>query len=103
MIDIGISAVPNQTVTIQIDERVYDISLREANGATSASITRDGVVIVSNVRAVAGTPLLPYRHQEDGNFLITTEDESIPYYDQFGITQFLIYVTPDELAEYRAS
>ena len=101
MIDVGIAAVPNQTCTVQISERVYDISLREANGVMSASIARDGVSVVTNVRAVAGTPLLPYRYQETGNFLITTEAEALPYYDQFGVTQFLVYLTPDELAAYR--
>lgn len=103
MITVGIAAVPNQTLTVQIEDRVYDISLREANGVMSASISRDGVAVVTNVRAVAGTPLLPYRYQETGNFLITTEAEAMPYYDQFGVTQFLVYVTPDELAAYRAA
>lgn len=102
MINVGIAAVPNQSLTVQIDDRVYDIALREANGVMSASITRDGVSVVKNVRATAGTPLLPYRYQETGNFLITTEAEAMPYYDQFGVTQFLVYVTPDELAAYRA-
>lgn len=103
MIDVGIAAVPNQTCTVQIADRIYDISLREANGAMSASITRDGVPVITNVRATAGTPLLPYRYQETGNFLITTEAEAMPYYDQFGVTQFLVYVTPDELAVYRGA
>jgi hypothetical protein len=82
---------------------VYDIALRVINGAMAASITRDGVPVIRNIRATAGTPVLPYRYQEAGNFLFMTEDESMPYYDQFGITQFLVYVTVDELAAYRAA
>ena len=102
MIDVGLAALPNQSLTIQLEQRVYVIDLRDANGVMSASITRDGVPLVRNIRVTAGTPLLPYRYQESGNFLMTTENEALPYYDQFGVTQFLVYVTAAELAEYRA-
>lgn len=103
MIDVSLTATPNQTLTIQILERVYDISVKEANGVMCASITIDGEVVVSGMRVTAGTPLLPYRYQESGNFMLTTEADSLPYYDQFGVTQFLVYLTADELAAYRAS
>ena len=69
----------------------------------SWTIVRDGTTLVSNMRITAGTPLLPYRYQESGNFLMTTDGEAIPYYDQFGITQFLVYLTADELATYRGA
>lgn len=103
MIDIALAAVPNQQLMIQLDGRIYEITVREANGVMAASITRDGVAVITNTLAVAGTPLLPYRYQEAGNFLFTTENEDLPYYDQFGLTQFLVYVTADELAAYRAA
>lgn len=103
MIDVGIAALPNQSLTIQLDEQLYVIDLREANGVMSATITRDGVTIVSNIRVTAGTPLLPYRYQEAGNFIMTTDGEAIPYWDQFSVTQFLVYVTLAELAAYRAA
>ena len=101
MMEIALAAVPNQSFTVQILEKAYDIALREANGVMSASLARDGVALVTNMRATAGTPLLPYRYEEAGNFIITTEGEALPYYDQFGVTQFLIYLTAEELAAYR--
>lgn len=103
MMDIALAAVPNQSLTVQIGDIRYDIGLREVGGVMSASIARDGVAVVTNVRAVGGTPLLPYQYQEAGNFIIVTDGEELPYYDQFGVTQFLVYVTPDELAAYRGS
>jgi hypothetical protein len=102
MIDIGIAALPNQSLTIQLDARLYVIELREVNGVMSASISRDGAAIVANVRVTAGTPLLPYGYQESGNFIVTTDGDALPYWDQFGVTQFLVYVTAAELAAYRA-
>lgn len=101
MIDIGIAALANQALSIQLDERFYEIELRDANGVMSASIVRDGVAIVSNMRVTAGTPLLPYRYQEAGNFIMTTEGGALPYWDQFSVTQFLVYLDAAELAAYR--
>ena len=103
MIDVGIATLANQSLSIQLDERFYEIELREANGVMSASITRDGVVLISNVRVTAGTPLLPYRYQEAGNFIMTTDGEAIPYWDQFGVTQFLVYLSAAEVAAYRGA
>ena len=103
MIDVCIATLANQALSIQLDERFYEIELREANGVMAATITRDGVTIVSNIRVTAGTPLLPYRYQEAGNFIMTTDGEAIPYWDQFGVTQFLVYLSADELAAYRGA
>lgn len=101
MIDVGLAAVANQSLSIQLDERFYDISMREANGVMSATIVRDDVTLVSNLRVTAGTPLLPYRYQEAGNFVMTTDEDAIPYWDQFGVTQFLVYLSEAEVTALR--
>lgn len=104
MIDVELAAVANQSLTVQVDDLVYSITLREVTGGSmAASVSRNGVKIVSGARVVAGSPLLPSRYQETGNFLITTEGEACPYWDQFGITQFLVYLTDVELEAYRAT
>lgn len=103
MIDVALTATPNQEFSIQLDGRFYEISLRECAGVMSASITRDGAAVVTNLRVTPGTPLLPYRYQESGNFILTTEGEALPYWDQFSVTQFLTYLTADELATYRSA
>lgn len=101
MIEVGIAAVANQSFSVQIDDRTYAIGLRETNGVMCASITRDGVAVVTNMRLTAGTPVLPYRYQEEGNFVMLTENEALPYYDQFGVTQFLVYLSASELTTLR--
>lgn len=103
MIEVEIAALPNQTLSIQLAERQYVIGLREANGVMAISVQRDGVDVVRNTRLLPGVPVLPYRYQEDGNFLMTTEGDVLPYYDQFGVTQFLVYLTADEVAALRAA
>ena len=105
MMDVGLAAVANQLLSVQLSQRQYQIAIHEANGIMAATIIRDGAVIISGARIVAGTPLLPYRYEEEesGNFLITVDGEALPYWDQFGVTQFLVYLTAAELAAYRAA
>lgn len=91
----------NQSLSIQLDGLRYDITVKEGNGVMCATVVRDGVTLVDNVRLVAGTPVLPYRYQEDGNFALTTADEELPYFPQFGNTQFLVYLSNEELAALR--
>lgn len=103
MMEISLAALPNQSLSVQLDERFYEIEIKEANGVMAATVTRDGEVIVAGARVTAGTPLLPYQYQEAGNFALLTDGDALPYWDQFGITQFLVYVTDAELTDYRSA
>ncbi len=67
---------------------------------TVVSITRDGAVLLSNSRAVAGVPLIPYGYlATPGNFIILTQAGDYPFYTQFGVTQTLIYLSAVEIGE----
>lgn len=101
MIDIDLAAIPNQTVSIRLDDRLYKITIRETRGVMAADITRDDEMVVQGARIVAGTPILPYLYQEEGNFVLLTEDEEYPYYSKFGDSQSLVYVTPAEIETLR--
>lgn len=101
MIDIPLAALPNQTLSIQIEQQQYDITVTEANGVMAISIDRDGVTIVSATRLLSGTPVLPYEYQESGNFAMLTGADEIPYYPAFGITQNLVYLSEAELLAIR--
>ena len=92
-----IQALPNQSLTVILDNNRWDISLRAVNGAVAASLTRNGVIIAQNTRVVAGMRILPYEYQEDGNFVVVTQNGQIVDYTQFNVTQSLIYVSQDEL------
>lgn len=102
MIDLGITAVANQTFFAQLEGASYAITLHAADDTVAATIVRDGVSIVTGGRITPGMPLLPYRYQEAGNFLLLTNEGDLPDYAQFGATQFLVYLTAAELAAARA-
>lgn len=98
MLEIALAAVANQQFSVQIDATRYDITLQEANGCMAATIVRDSVTLVSAFRVVAGEPLIPYAYLTDGNFAIVTDGDALPYWTEFGTTQYMLYVTADEAA-----
>lgn len=103
MIELAIAALPNQTFFAQLEDRAYTISLRSLGpGVVTATIVRDDVTLITGARMLPGAPLLPYRYQEVGNFILITNEGALPDYAQFGVTQFLAYLTADELAAMRA-
>jgi len=104
MQEIQLATIPNQTFNVRLDNHRYEITLQTCEAIMAASIVRDGVPIVSGARCVSGYPLINYRAIEDlkGNFVFDTLNEELPFWEKFGQTQFLYYVTQDELIEARS-
>ncbi len=102
MIDIGIAAVANQTFFVQLEGVPYTVTLHAADDVVAATISRDDETLLTGARVTPGMPLLPYRYQERGNFLLLTNEGDLPDFTQFGVTQFLVYLTAAELAALRA-
>lgn len=100
---IPIQSLPNQSFSVTLNGARFDISVIETNGVMSASIAINGTPVIENVRATASTFLLPYLYQENGNFLFLNMDEKIIYYTNFGISQSLIWLSPDDLAYLRGT
>lgn len=96
-----LQALPNQSFSVLLDNNQWDIEIRDTNGTTSITLTKNGVIVVENARAVAGVRIIPCEYQEDGNFAIISVDQSVPNYAQFGVTQSLIYISEAELNSVR--
>jgi hypothetical protein len=109
MIIIPIQAIPNQSLTIQLEDLNFFIRLRSCNtnpqvlgtAIVSISIAINETVIIDNQRMVPGWPLIGYQYLENGNFYILTENDDYPDYTQFGNTQYLIYASATELEALR--
>lgn len=97
MIQIPIDTIPNQNLTVNLDDSRYDITILEANNCMIATILRDDETIVESSRLVAGEPIIPYRYREQGNFTILSETDDLPYWENFGVTQTLVFLTQSEL------
>ena len=98
---IQLNAIPNQSITINVGDVIYTISIKYASGIMCASISKDGNSIISGHRIVSGGLLLPYKYMESGNFVMITQNYEYPSYEKFGVSQFLFYVSQAELDNLR--
>lgn len=74
------------------------MTIREANGVMVADVLRDGATIILGTRLLPGEPVIPYAYLQAGNLVFQTQDDALPYWDQFGVTQALFYLTDAEMA-----
>ena len=104
MIQIPLDAIPNQSLSIRLDNHFYNIIIKSPLNVPCATIVRDNVEIISNFRIVGGSLILPYRYLENnaGNFILLTSNEDLPEYTKFGISQTLLFISDSELGAFRA-
>lgn len=97
---IDLAAVQNQTFSTTLDSDFYNIAVYFAAGIMACDITRNNVVIETGMRISAGEFLIPFFCYEgtSGNFMLLTQNDALPDYNQFGTTQTLIYMSADEIA-----
>ncbi|OAE56631.1 hypothetical protein A7J67_08275 [Achromobacter xylosoxidans] len=98
MRDIALLTVPNQSFSITIAGVLWELSIKVARGMMLADVRRDGVDLVLGQRIVAEFPILPYRYlSHQGNFAILTRDGELPWWEEFGRSQSLVYLDPAEV------
>lgn len=101
---IPLEVIPNQTLSTVLDSDRYDIALRDTGTSMVADFSINEEVIITGLRCVGGTPLIPYEYlrPQSGNFIFSTPDEQIPSWTNFSTTQFLFYFSALELEELSA-
>jgi hypothetical protein len=99
---IGLAAVPNQTISLNLEDSFYELTFKVANLVMQVDISRDNEILVQGQRCSPGAFLIPYKYLEKGNFFLDTQDGDYPDYTQFGVTQTLYFFTDLELEEIRA-
>lgn len=99
---VQINAVPSQKFNITLGGNKYDIKIYSIDGAMAYDMDINAVKIIRGFEMVNDVPLLPYPHQEiNGNLLLQISENETPDYTRFGLSQFLYYLTADEIAAYR--
>lgn len=101
---VPLEAIPNQSLSIQLDDVRYTLRFRDLGGMMSVDISIDETVIILGMRVVAGSALIPYPYLEGdgGNFIFITELNDAPYWPNFGVTQKLLYATAAEIEAIRS-
>ncbi len=99
MIEIPIIAAANQALTFTDPAGVlWELAIKAARQTMCADVVRDGRALVRGQRIVADAPIIPYRYlSTQGNFAILTSGGEIPWWEQFGDTHQLVYLTPEEM------
>lgn len=98
MIEIDLIRVPNQSISVTIDDVLWELTIKAARRCMVADIVRDGRTLVQGQRIVADAPVIPYRYlSTQGNFAILTPDGEYPWWERFGDTHTLVFMTPEEL------
>lgn len=96
---IDIDPIPNQEFSVTVDGNRWDFVIKEAVSSMICDLSLNDEVILSGARIVTGTPIIPYEYlRRQGNFIILTENDELPYWTQFGVNQQLIYASAEELS-----
>ena len=100
MIQIELQKTPNQNLKLRINEELYDITIKTTQYSTHISISRDDVILVSSQILIPNSKIIRYDYLvTDGNFVFETQSNNLPDYTKFNVSQFLYYLTNDELAQ----
>ena len=79
--------------TITANEKEDDSSY-----LTIASISVNGEELCNSLRCRPNKLIIPFDYKSKyGNFLFNCINDEVPYYEKFGLTQFLYYIPAEEL------
>ena len=96
---IEIQKTPNQSLSYTSGSNNYDLIIKEANGDMYVDVEINGVTVLTASRIEVNAPLIPYEYlSQADNFIFITQNNEQPYYDQFGVTQFLLTMTAADIA-----
>lgn len=97
---IPLTAVPNQSFTLTIDGVRWVLGIKEAKRVMVCDVSRDGELILSGSRVLAGETLIPYEYLQSGNFIFITGGDELPDWTRFNASQTLVYLSEAELADF---
>lgn len=94
---------PNFEFTVTLEQNKYDIAIRTIGDRTYMSVDCNGADVIDGVLCVPGAIVLPYAYLEGqgGNFVWVTANDNYPNWNNFGTTDFLLYISVAELASLR--
>ena len=96
MREIILQTVPNQHITVTLNDEAWDIEIKTCIQYMTVSIWRDGEPIILGQRIVEGRLLIPYRHLAvNGNFFV--DGNGNVDWHEFGRSQNLYYIPTSEL------
>ena len=95
---INIQAIPSQSFSINIAGYLWDFRIKETNGVMCVDLKQDDEQILLGQKLVSSQPVSPYGYiNNGGSFFLLTLDQDLPHYTKFGVSQFLYFLSSDEM------
>lgn len=95
---IELQNIPNQIFNIVLNGVDYRIQVKTIQDLTFISVWRNGDVLFYNQICVPNGYVDPYNYvSENGKIFFRCLDSEYPNYRKFGITQWLYYLTAEEV------
>lgn len=94
---VDLQQIRSQEIFIQLDGVQHELRVYATNNSMAYDITRDNNVVLRGSRLVNGEALIPFDYLEAGNLILIATDDRVADYNQFGLTQTLLYFTQAEL------
>lgn len=95
---IRLSKQPNQSFSFSAGRNIFLIRIGQSHGCMFADVVINGSTIVTGQRLCAGIMVLPYRrYWTKGNFVFETQNDELPWWENFGSSCHLYYMAPEEI------
>jgi hypothetical protein len=96
---IPLQAVPNQSLSFTLDDNRWQIRIAQAVTSMFMDITINDEVVILGTRIPGDDFIIPYPYigLRHGNLMLTTQNERMPDWNRFGLTQQLFYWSPEEM------
>ncbi|MDR0805941.1 MAG: hypothetical protein LBN41_04225 [Enterobacteriaceae bacterium] len=89
---IPLTAIPNQRLTVTINNARWELTIKQARGMMVCDVMRDDTYLIRGTRIVANAPIIPSHYlSNNGNFAILTENDELPRWEKFESNQTLVY------------
>ena len=104
MIEVPLTATPNQEVSVELDDQDCTIQMRQLGSYTFLSLWLDSDLIVENAICMPGVAILQgYIPKFKGNFVLVDssdpEKQQLSDYRELGSRFLLLYLTEAEVNE----
>lgn len=101
MQQVPLRAVANQTIAFNADGAYWQLHIYQAVDSMCADITLNGTMIMSGVRCLSGTGLMPYSYMYEpnyGNFVFDSDGD----WTEFGANCNLYYLSNSEYSQFQS-
>lgn len=101
MRQIPLEVLPNQSLSASFEEEGYrwQVTIKKAVTSMIMDITINDEVVILGTRIPGDDFIIPYPYigLRHGNLMLTTQNDRLPDWNRFGLTQQLFYWSPEEM------